>query len=93
MRTNTTKLLPLDEQNEDEQIMTQADDVLSHFFYGNYTDGVNLMIEYNIEPAELGKYLEEMAEEYCTTVSDMYNGHFTYSFMANIGMSYQQERK
>ncbi len=86
MRTDTQ--LPMDEQNEDEQIITYGDSILSQFYYGNYTDGINDLIEYGIRPDELATYLEEMAEEYDTKVSELYSGHFDYTLFASIGETY-----
>ncbi len=86
MRTYTN--LPLDEQNEDEGIITIADSILNQFYYGNYTDAIAEMLSSGIRPDELATYLEEKAEEYDMAVKDMYNGHFDYTLFASIGETY-----
>ncbi|MDB2562198.1 hypothetical protein N9X61_01190 [Sulfurimonas sp.] len=86
MRVDT--VLPTDEQNKDEQIMTYGDSILSQFYYGNYSDGINNMLEYGIRPDELATYLEEMAEEFDCKVSELFSGHFDYTLFASIGETY-----
>lgn len=81
--------LPLDEQNEDEQIITIGDSILSQFYYGNYSDAIGYMVEDRITPKELAEYLEGIAEEFDVEVSSLYNGHFTMSLFACIGESYR----
>ena len=91
MKTVNT-ILPLDEQNEDEQIITIGDDILTQFYYGNYSDAIGMMKKDNIEPDSLASYLEDKAEEYDTVATELYNSHFTLSLFASIGMSYTQNR-
>ncbi len=81
--------------DEDEGIYTVGDEILNQFYYGNYSDAVNMMIEDNIEPNELADYLIEKSIEFDCNVSDLYNNHFTLDLFANIGMSYvsMQSRK
>ncbi len=81
--------LPLDEQNEDEQVITIGDDILIQFYYGNFTDAISMMIKEYISPVALAEYLEKKGEEYDTVPSELYNGHFTLSYFAEIGASYQ----
>jgi len=81
-------VLPVDEQNEDEQIVTYGDSILSQFYYGNYSDGINNLVEYQIRPDELATYLEDKAEEYDMKVSELYNGHFDLTLFASIGETY-----
>ena len=76
--------------NEDEQIFRAGDDIASSFFYGNYTQGIKDMLEYKVSASELEDYLMELSDEYDCNVSDLYSGHFTASYMASIGESYQQ---
>ena len=89
---NAYNTLVEDLVNEDEMIYTQGDDVLSSFYYGNWSQGIKEMLEYYIEPKDLAEYLEEMAEEYDCNVSELYNGHFSLSTIAQIGESYNQAR-
>ena len=85
-------ILPIDEQNDYDDVYTVGDDILNQFYYGNYSDAIQMMVKDFIEPNKLAEYLEEKAEEYDMDIKDMYNGHFTMSLFANIGMSFQQER-
>jgi len=78
--------------NEDEQVYTVGDSILMSFYYGNYSDGIKELLEYQIRPEELAEYLEDKAEEYNTTVSELYNGHFTLSLFSSIGSSFEQGR-
>ena len=80
--------LPLDEQNEDEQIITVGDDILSSFYYGNYSQGIQELIDYEVQPEELAEYLEDQAESFGMNVSELYNGHFTAKLWVSIGRSY-----
>ena len=91
MKTVYTKL-PVDEINEDEQIYTIGDDILSQFYYGNYTDAIEMMVKDNIEPVELGDYIDKKNEESDLSICDCYDGFFTLGFFASIGMSYIQAR-
>ena len=84
---NTT--LPLDEQDEYEQIITLGDSILNQFYYGNYTDSIDVMVKEWIRPSQLAEYLEDKALEYDMDVSGLYDGHFTYSLFAYIGESYE----
>ncbi len=88
---NAYKELPIEDQNEDEQVFTRGDDILMSFYYGNYTQGIKEMISYSVRPEELAEYLEGKAEEYEMQVSEMYNGHFTLAYFASIGESYRDE--
>ena len=85
-------MLPIEEQDEYDSVYTVGDSILNQFFYGNYSDAIKMMVEDSIEPNELAEYLEDKAEEYDMEVKDMYNGHFTMSLFANIGMSFQQAK-
>ena len=87
---NTT--LPMDEQDEDEQIYTIGDKILNQFYYGNYSNAINMMIKDNIEPSQLAKYLMSQAKELDMDTSELYQGHFTLDLFANIGMSYVNKR-
>ena len=87
MKTLYTELTE-EYRNEDEGIYTIGDSILSQFYYGNYSDSIDELLELNIEPNMLAEYLEEVAEEYDTTPSELYNGHFTDTLWANIGMDY-----
>ena len=91
MKTYNTvnTVLPLDEQNKDEQIITLGDNILNQFYYGNYTDSIDVMVKEQIRPSQLAEYLEDKASEYDMEVSGLYNGHFTYSLFADIGESFQ----
>ena len=80
--------LPTDEQNEDEQIITIGDDILSSFYYGNYSQGIKEMIDYNVHAEELIEYLEDKADEYGCKVDDLYGGHFDRKLCASIGYSW-----
>lgn len=90
---NAYKELPLEDQNEDEQVFTRGDDILLSFYYGQFMQGIQEMISYSVRPEELAEYLEDKAEEYDMQVSELYNGHFTLSYFASIGESYREERK
>jgi len=85
--------LPLDEQNEDEQIITFGDDILSSFYYGNYSQGIQELIDYEVQPEELAEYLSDKAEECGMSESELYNGHFTSKLWVSIGRSYDTETK
>lgn len=91
--SNYTEITVNTELNEDEiceydGVYTVGDSILNQFFYGNYTDSINKMLEVNITPQQIGEYLEEKAEEFGCNVSDLYNNHFTLSYMASIGETY-----
>ena len=75
-------------RNEDEGIYTQGDDILSSFYYGNYSQGVEEMIEYNVHAEELIEYLEDKADEYGCNVDDLYGGHFDRKLCASISFSW-----
>ena len=85
---NAHNELNIEDQNEDENIFTQGDDILSSFYYGNYSQGIEEMKKYSVSPEDLAEYLEEMAEDMDMNVSELYHGHFTYSLFASIGSSY-----
>lgn len=85
---DTYTMLPIEEQNEDEQIMTVGDDILSQFYYGNYSNAIKMMLNDNINPQELGEYLEDMSKQYDIPVADLYGGHFTISFMGAVSETY-----
>ena len=85
--------LPEDEQNEDEQIITVGDDILSSFYYGNYSQGIQELIDYEVQPEELAEYLVSLAEEYDMPESELYGGHFTASLWVSIGRSYDTETR
>lgn len=88
---NAYKELDLEDQYEDEQMFTRGDAILRSFYYGNFTQGIKEMISYSVRPEELAEYLEDKAEEYGMMVSELYNGHFTLSYFASIGVAYRDE--
>ena len=85
-----SEALELDEQNEDEQIITVGDDILSQFYYGNYSDAIKMMITDGVEAAQLATYFEDMCEELGT---EIYANHFTPTLWAHIGGSIEQEKR
>ena len=80
--------LPKDEQNEDELIITMGDSILYQFYCGNYGNSIEEMIEEGITPKHLIQYLEEKADCYDVSVSELYNNHFTLSYFLDICESY-----
>jgi len=80
-------VLPRDEIDRDEGIVTFGDSVLSQFYYGNYIDAVNMLRSSCVSADTLAEYLEDQAEELDMDIKDMYNGHFTLSLFASIGAS------
>jgi hypothetical protein len=88
---NVYKELPIEDQNEDEQVFTRGDDILMSFYYGQFIQGIKEMISYSVNPNELAQYLEEKADEYDMQVSELYSGHFTLAYFASIGEAYRDE--
>ena len=89
---NVDKVLELELQNEDEGIFTQGDDVLSSFYYGNFSQGIKEMLDYWITPRELGEYLADKAEEFDCSINELYNGHFTLAYFGEIGEMFEERR-
>lgn len=85
---NLTDVLPMDEQNEDEGLITFGDDIALQFFYGNYTDACNMLWENNIRPNDFLRYIEEQAESWGFQAHELYNGQFSTRFWINLSESY-----
>lgn len=89
---NAYNELPADEINEDEMEYTIGDSILLQFYYGNFTDAINMMITNYVEPKDLFEYLEERAEEYGCGIDELYGNHFTMSFAGQVGEAYRDAR-
>lgn len=83
--------LPTEMINEDEGIYTIGDDILSSFYYGNYSQAIKDMVSQRIEPYELAEYFQSILDDFDADYKEIYNGHFDFELFAHIGMSYYQE--
>lgn len=73
------------EMNEDEGIFTTGDDICSQFYYGNFSEAVEMMKGYELRAKDIVNYIEAKAEEYGCEVKDLYNGHFSPDFWVALG--------
>ena len=71
--------------NEDEGIYTVGDDILSSFYYGNFSQGVKELQEINCNARNLLTYIEQVAEGYDVRVDELYHGHFSNDFWILLG--------
>ena len=79
--------LPLEEQNEDEQVLTIGDEIANQFYYGNFSFGIERLQELSISSDEFIEFLEETADSYDCKLIDLYGGHFSPSFFVALGCS------
>jgi len=88
MRDMLWESLSDEDINEDENIYTEGDMIASQFFYGNFTDAVGHLKDYECRAGDFLAYLEEQAEEFgfdSVTDQSFYNGHFSCDFWIAIG--------
>jgi len=82
---NLYDTLPKEDINEDEGIYTYGDSLAYQFYCGNWSASVKEMKDEGWTVSKFIEYLEEQAEEFNASLADIYGGHFSASFWANLG--------
>ena len=87
------ELISEDEAQGEED--TVGESLAMQFYYGNYTDSVNKMVELDISTSELCDYLGEYASDMNMLLGDAYNygGCFTYSFWIELSADLARKGK
>jgi hypothetical protein len=79
--------LSTEEINVDENIYTVGDSILSSFYYGNFSQGVEELQDISCNAKDLLEYIEQEAEGYDMRVDELYHGHFSNDFWIDLGGS------